>query len=136
LKNQSRYDEEVVMEYVLVIYQPWERLEERMFSEEEGDAVAAKYAEIVAIPGLKANFPLGHRKDATTVRVQDGKTIASDGTVGGIDATPGSFYVFEADDKDAAIAFAARIPAARIGGAVEIRPVGTYWPSPQSRAGE
>jgi hypothetical protein len=131
LKNQNRYDEEVVMEFVLVIYQPWERLEERMFSEEEGAAVAAKYAEIVGTPGLKANFPLGYRNDATTVRVQDGKTITFDGTVGGIDATPGSFYVLEADDKDAAIAFAARIPAARIGGAVEVRPVGMYWPSPQ-----
>jgi hypothetical protein len=44
---------------------------------------------------MKANYPLGYRKDATTVRVQDGQTITSDGTVGGIDATPGSFYVFE-----------------------------------------
>jgi hypothetical protein len=120
------------MEFVLVIYQPWERLEEGGFSEEEGAEVAAKYAEIVATPGLKANFPLGHRKDATTVRVQDGKTITSDGTVGGIHATPGSFYVFDADDKNAAIAFAARIPAAHIGGAVEVRPVGMYWASPDS----
>jgi hypothetical protein len=114
------------MEFVLVIYQPWERLEEGMFSEGER-AELAKYQEIAATPGLKATFPLGHRKDATTVRVKDGKTITSDGTVGGIDATPGSFYVFEAEDKDAAIAFAARIPAAHIGGAVEIRPSGTYW---------
>jgi hypothetical protein len=124
------------MEFVLVIYQPWQRLEEGGFSEEEGAEVAAKYAEIVATPGLKANFPLGYRKDATTVRVQDGSAITSDETVGGIDATPGSFYVFEAEDKDAAIAFAARIPAARIGGAVEIRPVGRYWPAPDSRARE
>jgi len=33
----------------------------------------------------------------------------------------------EADDLDAAIELAGRIPAARLGGAVEVRPVGTYW---------
>jgi hypothetical protein len=119
------------MQFVLVIYQPWKRLDEGVFSEEES-AELAKYPEIASAPGLKANFPLGYRKDATTVRVQDGQTITSDETVGGIDATPGSFYVFEAEDKDAAIAFAARIPAARVGGAVEVRPVGMYWPSPDS----
>ena len=119
------------MEFVLVIYQPWELLEEGVFSEEES-AELAKYPEVVATPGMKANFPLGYRRDATTVRVQAGKTITSEGTVGGIDATPASFYLFEAEDKDAAIAFAARIPAARIGGAVEVRPVGMYWPSADS----
>lgn len=117
------------MEFVLVIYQPWELLEKGEFSEEVS-AELARYSEIAATPGLKANFPLSYRKDATTVRVQDGKTIVSDGTVGGVDATPGSFYVFDAEDKDTAIAFAARIPAARIGGAVEVRPVGMYWSPP------
>jgi hypothetical protein len=114
------------MQFVLVIYQPWKRLEEGGFSETEAE-ILKEYDEIASTPGLKSNFPLGRRKDATTVRVQDGKTTTSDGTVGGIDATAGSFYVFEAEDKDAAIAFAARIPAARIGGAVEVRAVGRYW---------
>jgi hypothetical protein len=116
------------MEFVLVIYQPWKILEAGEFSEEQA-AELAKYPEIAATPGMKSSFPLGYRKDATTVRVQDGQTITSDETVGGIDATAGSFYVFEAEDKDAAIAFAAQIPAARIGGAVEVRPVGMYWPT-------
>jgi hypothetical protein len=120
------------MEFVLVIYQPWELLEKGGFSEEEGAEVAANYGEILATPGVKANFPLGFRKDATTVRVKDGQTITSDGTVGGIDATAGSFYVFEAEDKDAAIGLAAQIPAARLGGAVEVRPVEMYWsPAPE-----
>jgi hypothetical protein len=116
------------MEFVLVIYQPWKLLEEGGFSDEQR-AELERYPEIVATPGMKSNFPLGYRKDATTVRVQDGQTITSGGTVGGTDATPGSFYVFEAADKDAAVAFAAQIPAARIGGAVEVRPVGMYWPA-------
>ena len=35
----------------------------------------------------------------------------------------GGYLVFEADDLDAAIELAARIPAARLGGAVEVRPI-------------
>jgi hypothetical protein len=42
-----------------------------VFSEEES-AELAKYPEIVATPGMKANLPLGYRKDATTVRVSVG----------------------------------------------------------------
>jgi hypothetical protein len=86
--------------------------------------------------GAHPTFLLDAEAPSDPVRVQDGKTITFDGTVAGIDATPGSCYVVEADDKDAVIAFAARIPATRIGGAVEVRPVGMYWPSPESRGGE
>ena len=39
----------------------------------------------------------------------------------------GGYAVLEADDLDAAIEVASRIPAARLGGAVEIRPSETYW---------
>lgn len=115
------------MQFALLIYQPWKRLEDGDFSETEVSELGKEYAEIAATPGLQSNTPLGYRRDATTVRVQDGKTITSEGTMGGIDATPGSVYIFEAEDKDAAVEFASRIPAARIGGAVEVRPVGIYW---------
>lgn len=114
------------MQFVLMIYQPWNRFA-KGFSEQELADLGKEYAEIGATPGLASTTPLGHPKDATTVRVQDGRTITSDGTVGGPDATVGSFYVFEAEDKAAAIEFASKIPAARIGGAIEVRPVGQYW---------
>jgi hypothetical protein len=39
----------------------------------------------------------------------------------------GGYYVVEADDLDAAIDLAARIPAARLGGAIEVRPSAKYW---------
>lgn len=39
----------------------------------------------------------------------------------------GGYFVLEADDLDAAIELAAKIPAARFGGAIEIRPSETYW---------
>lgn len=114
------------MQFVLLIHQPWKRFDEG-FSQDEIAELGKEYAEIAVTPGLQSTTPLGLPKDATTVRVQDGKTITSEGTVGGPDASIGSFYVFEAEDKDAAIEFAAKIPAARIGGAVEVRPVGIYW---------
>jgi hypothetical protein len=74
-------------------------------------------------PGL----PLGLPEQATTVRVQDGKAQASDGPFLGDGGAVGGYFIFEADDLDAAIELAARIPAARLGGAIEVRPVGTYW---------
>jgi hypothetical protein len=35
----------------------------------------------------------------------------------------GGYYLVEADNIDAALELAARIPAARMGGAVEVRPL-------------
>jgi hypothetical protein len=71
-------------------------------------------------------LPLGLPENATTVRVRDAKTLTSDGPFVGITGAVGGYYVVEADDLDAAIELAARIPAARLGGAVEVRPVGKY----------
>lgn len=52
------------------------------------------------------------------VRVADG-THLSEGV--------GGYLLLEAEDWDAAIALAARVPAARLGGAVEVRKVEQYW---------
>jgi hypothetical protein len=57
------------------------------------------------------------------VRVQDGKTLTTDGPFVAIKEAMGGYLFFEADDLDAAIELAARIPAAQMGGAVEVRPV-------------
>ena len=70
-------------------------------------------------PGLALADP----ETATTVRVQDGKTLITDGPFAEIKEAVGGYLHFEADDLDAAIALAARIPAARMGGAVEVRPI-------------
>ena len=114
------------MQFALLIYQNWKWIEDGI-PEAELAAVGEEYAKIAATPGLVSNLPLGSPKDATTVRVHDGATTTSEGTVGGPSATAGSVYLFEADDKAAAIDFASRIPAARLGGAIEVRPVGQYW---------
>ena len=60
---------------------------------------------------------------ATTVQVKDGKTLTTDGPFVEIKEAIGGYGFFEADDLDAAIALAARIPAASMGGAIEVRPL-------------
>ena len=60
---------------------------------------------------------------ATTVRVQDGKTLTTDGPFAEIKESIGGYCFFEADDLDAAIELASRIPAASMGGGVEVRPI-------------
>ncbi len=57
------------------------------------------------------------------VSYADGKTLVTDGPFTEIKEAIGGYCFVEADDLDAAIELAARIPAARMGGAVEVRPV-------------
>ena len=70
-------------------------------------------------PGLQLEPP----ETATTVRVEDGKTLTTDGPFVAVKEALGGYLLFEADDLDAAIELAARIPAARLGGAIEVRPI-------------
>src|SRR5262249_42562958 len=118
-------------QYVLLIYQgttplpgspEWSKL-----SEDEQRAIYLDYAEVNKTPGVHPGLPLGLPERATTVRVVDAKPLTRDGPFGGVPHAIGGFFVFDADDLDATIELAARIPAARLGGAVEIRPVETYW---------
>ena len=60
---------------------------------------------------------------ATTVRVKNGKTLTTDGPFVAIKEALGGYLFFEADDLDAAIELAAKIPAASMGGAIEVRPL-------------
>jgi hypothetical protein len=70
-------------------------------------------------PGQQLQPP----ETATTVRVEDGRTLTTDGPFVEIKEAVGGYCFFEADDLDAAIELAAKIPAARMGGAVEVRPI-------------
>ena len=53
----------------------------------------------------------------------DGKPIVTDGPFAESKEALGGWLLFEADDLDAAVELAARVPAARMGGAVEVRPI-------------
>src|SRR5262249_29578145 len=119
--------EEEAMRYVLLIYQGtfWDALSD--LSDDERKALVAEYGEINQMPDVTTGLPLGRPQDATTVRVQNGKTLTGDGPYIGTEQAIAGWYVLEADDRDAAIELASRIPAARRGGAIEVRPVETYW---------
>jgi hypothetical protein len=119
------------MKYLLLIHQgttptprdpdAWDKL-----PEDEQKAVYAAYREINETPGVTPGQPMGDPETATTVRVQDGQTLTTDGPFAETKEAIGGYLVFEADDLDAAIELAARIPAARLGGAIEVRPVVEY----------
>jgi hypothetical protein len=97
----------------------------RALPETEQKAIYADYAELNKAEGMTGGLPLGLPQAAKTVQVRDGKTHVTSGTY--LAEGAGGYSVYEAESMDAAIAMAARIPAARLGGAVEIRPVEKYF---------
>jgi hypothetical protein len=118
------------MKYMLLIHQgstplpgsdAWEAL-----SDEEKGSVYAGYKAVNETPGLTPGEQMQPPETATTVRVQDGRTLTTDGPFVEIKEALGGYCFFEADDLDAAIELAGRIPAARMGGAIEIRPLGAW----------
>lgn len=117
------------MKFVLHIYQGttplpgsdrWAAL-----SAQEQKQIYADYAALNQTPGVEPGPPLGTAAAARTVQVNNGISVIKEGThhAEGVSG----FLVVEAESLDAAVAVAARIPAARLGGAVEIRPVEKYW---------
>ena len=115
------------MKYVMVIYQGDAQERQAALSEEEREQVYADYQGINQTPGVTTVPPMGLPENATTVRVEGGKTLTTDGPFVGMKEAVGGVFILEADDLDAAIEAAARVPAARYGGAVEIRPSEVYW---------
>ena len=96
-------------------------------SEDEQRAVYADYQAVNDTPGVTPGAWMQAPEAATTVRVQDGRTLTTDGPFVAVKEALGGYLFFEADDLDAAIELAARIPAARLGGAVEVRPLKEGW---------
>jgi hypothetical protein len=119
------------MRYLLLIYtaegdeQP---------SEEAASASHAAYGAFTAdIKGrglFLAGEALTPTSTATTVRVLDGQTVATDGPFAETKEALGGFYLIEAHDLDEAIETAAKIPAAAFG-SIEVRPV---WELPAEYA--
>src|SRR5919109_949577 len=116
------------MKYMLLIHQgdtPTPRDPEAWatLSEEEQQAVYRDYQAINQTPGVTPGQAMQGPETATTVRVQDGKTLTTDGPFVEMKEALGGYLFYEAEDLDSAIELAARIPAARLGGAIEIRPL-------------
>jgi hypothetical protein len=119
---------EEAMKYLMLIHRgdaptPDDREAWGRLSEDEQKAVFADYQAINETPGVTPHVRLKPPETATTVRVEDGETLTTDGPFVSVKEALGGFFLFEADDLDAAIELAARVPAARMGGAVEVRPV-------------
>ncbi len=116
------------MKYMLMIYQgttptPLDPVAWATLSADEQRAIYAAYQEINATTGVTPGEGLQPPEMSTTVRVTDGKTITTDGPFVDTKESINGYLIFEADDLDAAIALAAEIPAARLGGAIEVRPI-------------
>ena len=109
------------MQYGLLIYGAEGRWGQH--SEEEQQAMTEDYMAIGRDRKTKAGADLGELSKATTVRVDNGKTLTTDGPFAETKEYLGGFYLVEADNLDEAIEVAERIPAARTGGTIEIRPV-------------
>jgi hypothetical protein len=99
----------------------WEAL-----SDDRKQGVYRAYQEINGTPGVQPGLGLQPADSATTVTVADGKTLVTDGPFVGLKEAIGGYLIFEADHLDAAIELAGKVPAASMGGAVEIRPVAEW----------
>lgn len=115
------------MQYMLLIHHgttptpqspEWDGL-----SDEQKRSIYSAYRAINETPGVTPGVWMQPPETATTVRVADGRTLSTDGPFVEVKEAIGGYLFFEADDLDAAIELAARIPAASMGGAVEVRPL-------------
>ena len=111
------------MKYALLIY-PGRSMEEyERMSEEERQSILGEYDALLREAGVFGAEQLQPAESATTVRVEDGRTLTTDGPFADTKEILGGLYLLEADDLDRALELAARIPAGRMGGAVEVRPL-------------
>jgi hypothetical protein len=111
------------MQYLLLIYtaEPTEAVPEDIMAEEM--EAYNEFGRWVNERGLlKAGEALHPTSAATTVRVREGKTVATDGPFAETKEALGGFYLIEAANLDEAIDAASRIPGAKHG-SIEIRPI-------------
>jgi hypothetical protein len=109
------------MQYAVLIYSDgsaWDEL-----SEAEQQARLGEYAAIGQLPAVVGGAQLQPGETATTLRAENGTVMTSDGPFPETKEVLGGFFLLDADDLDAALEIASRVPAARDGGAVEVRPI-------------
>lgn len=118
------------MKYMMLIHQgtaPTPQTESwASVPEHEKANVYAAYKALNETPGVTPGLQLQPPETATTVRVANGATVTTDGPFVELKEAIAGYLMFEADDLDAAIAVAARIPAAFMGGAIEVRPIAEW----------
>jgi hypothetical protein len=112
------------MKYMLQIYGNVTRDQVAAMSEDEQRQLWADWGAISQTPGVTpAPFELDDPASATTIRVENGQTLVTDGPFAQTKEALGGWLLYEAEDLDAAFELESRIPTARMGGAIEVRPV-------------
>lgn len=114
------------MRYLLLIYtaEPTEAVPDDVRAAESA-AYGAFTQQIRDRGMLQAGEALHPTSSATTVRVTDGQTVATDGPFAETKEALGGFYLIDAKDLDEAIEVAAKIPGAKHG-SIEVRPIWEY----------
>jgi hypothetical protein len=110
------------MQFLLLLYENEQRWANGYPASEMAEYQAFSKDNQAVIKGGNALQPT---KDAATMRVRDGKPIATDGPFAETKEQLGGYYLIEAKDRKEALAIAAKIPGARFGG-IEVRPVMTF----------
>ena len=113
------------MQYLLLIYDAEKAFD--AMSEADQKAIGSEYNSFTEDIKKSGHFRNGEAlqptSTATTVRVNNGKTMTTDGPFAETREQLGGFYLIEAANLDDAIQVAARIPSTRVGGSIEIRPI-------------
>lgn len=115
------------MRYMLLIYSNEGSSETA--STEEQERIAAGHAAVMAATSqrgiLKGAEPLQPTSTATTVRVENGQALVTDGPFAETKEQLAGYYILDCKDLDEALEWAARIPTACAGGTgcVEVRPI-------------
>ncbi len=109
------------MQYALLIYERPDSYDG--LSAEEVAAISGEYVAIARDEQVTGGAQLQPVRTATTVRLREGRPVMTDGPFAETKEVFGGYYTVQADDLDAALAIAERIPAVRLGGSVEVRPL-------------
>lgn len=114
------------MKYMLLIYQP-PGFDPKSLPDEEHARIGAAYQAVSRLPNVSPGLPLGLPDKALTVRMVAGEAAATAGPYVNAQGAVGGYLLVDVESQEEAVALAARIPAAALGGAVEVRPCEAYW---------
>jgi hypothetical protein len=121
--DDNPFPKEDDVKYLLQIYPPAVSDAIERLTDDEVQAIREEYLAIGQMPGVLGGQRLQPAESATTVRVEDGETLLTDGPFVDAKEHLGGFVLVDVADIDAVVEIASRIPAARMGGAVEVRPL-------------
>ena len=107
------------MQYALLVYT--EPCYHEMLSAEEQDRLVAEFAHLADDPRCLSVARLGSAQTANAVRLAGGRTLVTDGPFADTKEVLGGLCLIEVADLEEALEMAARVPAARFSGGVEVR---------------